>query len=104
MVSTVAMVTSVPELRAPTRHVGLQLLAYGVVDRRRLVVLQRLLVDLTRTGGRVLGTVAHPALVVLRRGEHRPVEAGTEPLHGVLGAQEVSAVADLLVGIERHGR
>jgi hypothetical protein len=52
--------------------------------------------------GRVDAAAAHPPLVVLRRGEQRAIEAGPKALHGVLGTEEVTAVADLLVGTEGH--
>src|SRR4051812_31307539 len=81
---------SVAELGAPAYDVLLELLAHGVVDRRLLVVLEPLLVDLPGPGGGVLGAVAHPALVVLRGVEERSVEAGAEQLHRVHRAEEVA--------------
>src|SRR5207244_7382797 len=65
--------------------------------RRLLVLLERLLPDLGRAGGRVVGPVAVPALVVLGGGDERPVEAVAEALERVRGAEEVPALADLLV-------
>src|SRR5262245_34598826 len=66
---------SVAELRTAAGDVLPQLLAYGVVERRGLVLVELLLVDLRGPGAGVLAAAAQPALVVLRRREHRPVEA-----------------------------
>src|SRR4051794_19059286 len=91
---------SVAELLAAADHVLLELGADGVVESRLLVVVESLAVDLRRPGCRVLATVAHPALVVLRGRQHRPVEAGSEPFHRVRRTQEVTAVPDLDVRVE----
>ena len=101
-VLTVCPGRSVAELAPAADDVLLELLADRVVERRLLVLLELLAVDLGGPGGGVVAAVAHPLLVVLRRGQHRAVEAGAEALHGVHRAEEVAAVADLLVGAEGH--
>src|SRR6476620_8067684 len=95
---------SVSQFRPSPHDVLLELLPDRVVEWGLLVLLELLLVDLPGPGGRVLGAVAHPALVVLRGGQHRPVEAGPESLHRVRSTEEVAAVPDLLVGVEGHRR
>src|SRR4051794_35197858 len=92
--------TSVAELRPAAVDVRLQLRAQALVHRRLLVLFERLLHDVGRAGRRILPALARPALVVLRRGEKRPVEALAEALERVGGAEEVSARSDLLVGAE----
>src|SRR3954447_13497547 len=87
----------VAELGTAPRHVLRELLADAAVQRRLLVLLQRLAPDLARPCGRVFTAVALPALVVLRRREQRAVEALAEPLERVRRAEEMAAVADLLV-------
>src|SRR6478672_2869521 len=61
---------SVAELRATADHVLLQLGADGVVERRRDVLLELLLVDDRRPGVGVEAPGAHPLLVVVGGGEH----------------------------------
>src|SRR5436190_19670894 len=73
------------------------------IDRRLLVLLQRLLPDLARARGRVVGAVAVPALEVLGGRDKRPVEAFAEALERVCGAEEVPSLADLLVRRIREG-
>src|SRR5436190_2038717 len=53
-------------------------------------------------GRRVLRTVPHPPVVVVGAVDERAVEAGAEPFHRVGGAEEVPAVAHLVVGAERQ--
>src|SRR6516164_430104 len=91
----------VPELGPAAGHELLELGPDGVVERRRLVLLQRLGADLRGPGGRVLAALLEPALVVRGGRQQRPVEALAEPLHRVRGGEEVTAVPDLLVGAER---
>src|SRR5919108_4061306 len=68
--------SSVPELPAASRHVGLQFLADRLVEGWGLVVRQLLLRDIGRAGRRVLRAVAHPPVVVVRAVDERAVEAG----------------------------
>src|SRR5436305_1173819 len=93
---------SVAELDPPPVDVLLQLVAHRRVERRGLVARERLPPDLTRPLGRVAPALRLPSLEVLGRGEQRAVEAGAEPLQRVGGAEEVAAVADLLVGAVRQ--
>src|SRR5437764_14389381 len=88
----------VAELDPPPVDVLLQLVAHRRVERRRLVRRERLPPDLARPLGRVAAALRLPPLEVLGRGEQGPVEAGTEPLQRVRRAEEMAAVADLLVG------
>src|SRR5436190_5228006 len=90
---------SVAELDPPPVDVLLQLVAHRRVERRGLVARERLPPDLTRPLGRVATALRLPSLEVLGRGEQRPVEAGAEALQRVRRAEEVAAVADLLVGV-----
>src|SRR5580693_9761359 len=92
--------SSVAELRTTTAYVLLELGPDCVIQRRLLVVSQRLGAYIAGPGCRVLAAELQPALVVRGRREQRPVEALPEPLHGVLCAEEVAAVADLLVRAE----
>src|SRR5215217_1030330 len=97
-------IRSVAELTAAAGDELLQLPADGLVDRRRLVGLERRAPDLRRAVGGVLAAVARPAVEVLGRGQQRPVEALAEPLERVGGTEEVAALADLLVRAERQAR
>src|SRR5436190_5117491 len=67
------------------------------LDRRLLVFLERLLPDLACARSGVVGAVAVPALEVLGGRDERTVEAFAEALERVGGAEEVAALADLLV-------
>src|SRR4051794_39791503 len=95
---------SVAELGPTSRDVRRELLTDRVVQRRRLVVGEDLAVDVAGPGGRVVAAVAGPALEVLRRRQDRPVEAVTEPLERVHRAEEMAAVPDLGVCVERQRR
>src|SRR5690242_4859954 len=88
---------SVAELDPPPVDVLLQLVAHRRVERRGLVRVERLPPDLARPLGRVAPALRLPPLEVLRRGQERPVEARAEALQRVRRAEEVAAVADLLV-------
>src|SRR3954471_21707981 len=89
---------SVAELDPPPVDVLLQLVAHRRVERRRLVGRQRLAPDLARPLRRVADALRLPPLEVLGGREQGPVEAGAEALPRVRRAQEVAAVAALLVG------
>src|SRR5262245_23131874 len=95
---------SIAKLLAATGDVLTQLLPDRAVERRGLVLGQPLLEDLARPRRGVLGPGPHPPLVVLRRGQQRPVETGTEPLHRVGGAEEMAAVAYLVMSVEGQRR
>src|SRR5205085_7450677 len=88
---------SVAELRPPPAHVLPELGVHRRIDRRLLVLLDRLAPDLPRALGRVAAAVARPAVEVLGRAQQRPVEALAEALERVHRAEEVPARADLLV-------
>src|SRR5207247_11160664 len=90
----------VAELAAAAGDEVVELGADGVVERRRLERFQLLAPDLAGPGGGVLAAQLEPALEVGGGGQHRAVEALAEPLHGVLRAEEVAAVPDLLVRAE----
>src|SRR6476620_7500365 len=92
----------VAELLAATGDVRLELCADARVDRRLLVLLERAAPDVRGPGRGVLAAVLRPAVEVLRRRQHRAVEAGAEPLERVRGAQEVAASADLEMRVERQ--
>src|SRR5690242_16096863 len=91
---------SVAQFDAPAIDELLEFGANRVLERRRLVFLEALLVDALGAVRSIDTAVAHPALVVLRRGQQRAVEAGSEALHRVGGAEEVPAVPDLDVRVE----
>src|ERR1035438_689562 len=75
--------------------------ACGISSRPAAVLLLKLLgVNLGRPGGGVLAAHPQPALVIGRGGQQRPVETLAEPLHRVLRAEKVAAMANLLVGAE----
>src|ERR1700691_1302369 len=57
--------SSVPQLGAPTNDVLAELVANGVVEWRRLVLGEGLLVDASRAGRRVECSVTRPTLEVL---------------------------------------
>src|ERR1700730_16644818 len=78
----------VAELGPAAGHELLELGPDRVIQRRRLVGLERLGADLAGPGRRVLAALLEPALVVRRGGQQRPVEALAEPLHRVLRAEE----------------
>src|SRR5580700_4367913 len=96
--------SSVAKLGATTAYVLLELGPDCVIQRRLLVVSQRLGAYIAGPGRRVLAAELQPALVVRGRREQRPVEALPEPLHRVLRPEEVPAVADFLVRAERQRR
>src|SRR5690606_3715660 len=96
--------SSVAQLAPAARHVVLQLLTDRVVQRRWLVLRQLRAGHLGGPGRGVGRPVADPPLVVVRAGQERAVEAGAEPFHGVCRAEEVPAVAHLVVGLERQRR
>src|SRR5437660_8662261 len=96
-ITSLTFCISIPQFGPAPVDERLQLPLQVGVDRRLLVFLERLLPDLGRPRGRVVAAVAVPALVVLGGGDERTVEALAEPLEGVHGAEEVPALADLLV-------
>src|ERR1700722_6916886 len=96
--------SSVPQLGAPTNDVLAELVANGVVEWRRLVLGEGLLVDVGRAGGRVLGPAARPPPAVLGRRQEGSVEAVTKARHRVLGAEEVTPVAHFEMGVEGERR
>src|SRR6266404_258956 len=87
-ITSPTVVMSVSELRAPTVDVRLELVLQSLVDLRLDVLLERLLRDLRRARGGIPAAEAIPALVVLGRGEERPVEALTEALERVHRTEE----------------
>src|ERR1700716_4285062 len=91
----------VAELGPAAGHELLELGPDRVIQRRRLVCLERLGADLAGPGRRVLAALLEPALVIRRRGQQRPVEELAETLPRVLRAEEMPAVPDLLVRPER---
>src|SRR5690242_17702618 len=93
----------VAEFAAAAGDEVVELGADRVVHGRRLELGQLLAPDLAGPGGGVLGAQLEPALEVRGGGEPRTLEAVAEPFHGVLRAEEVPAVADLLVRAEREG-
>src|SRR4029077_2021164 len=74
-------------------ELGLELL----LDRWLLVLLEHLLPDVGRARRSVATPVPVPPLVVLGGRDERPVEALTEALERVGGAEKVPALAYLLV-------
>src|SRR3984957_5467839 len=92
----------VAELAAAAGYEVGQLGADGVVQRRRLVRGDFGPPDIRSPGGGVLAAQFEPALEVRGGGEHGPVEARPEPLHGVRRAQEVPAMADFGMRAERE--
>src|SRR5690242_1876054 len=94
----------VAQLAPAAGHVFGQLLAHGVVEGRRFELGKLSLRDITRPRRGVLRPVAHPPVVVVRAVHERAVEAGAEPFHGVRCAEEVPAVADLVVRVEGQRR
>src|SRR5947199_6856088 len=101
---TTQILFSVAQLAPAAGSVIGELLAHGVVERRGLVLLQLAVRELPGPLRGVLRPVAHPPVVVVRAVHERPVEAGAEALHGVRGAEEVPAVADLVVRAEGQRR
>src|SRR6478672_13972292 len=94
----------VAELRPAAYDVGVQLGPDPVVERRLLVLLERRPPDLAGPRGGVARPEPVPPLEVLGRREQRSVEAVAEPLERVRRAEEVAALADLEVGVEREAR
>src|SRR6478752_9390383 len=92
----------VAELRPAAYDVGVQLGPDPVVERRLLVLLERRPPDLAGPRGGVARPEPVPPLEVLGRREQRPVEALAEPLERVRRAEEVAALADLLVRAVRE--
>src|SRR5579871_380731 len=95
---------SVAELDASAIDEFTQLRLDRIVDRRTLVVGQRLAPDLARARRRVTGAALGPAVEILRRGEQRAVEALAKTLERVRGPEEVPAGPDLDVRVEREAR
>src|SRR5215212_6104454 len=87
----------VAELGAPADDVRLELRPQLGIHRGLLVALERRLPDRGGALGAVAAAVALPALEVLRAREQRPVEAVSEARERVLCAEEMAAMADLLV-------
>src|SRR5262249_24334514 len=92
-----AVCISMPQFCPAPVDERLQLRLQVGVDRRFLVLVERLVPDLVRACGGVVRAVLLPALEVLGRRDERPVEAFAEALERVCGAEEVPALADLLV-------
>src|SRR3954454_19401871 len=101
--TTTSSIASVPKLASPSVDVRAQLLFERAIDRRVLVLVERLSPDLGTARGCVAAAVSQPPLVVLGRGEERSIEARAEALQGVGRAQEVATRSDLCVRAEREG-
>src|SRR5690242_9942204 len=90
----------VAQLGPPPDHELLQLGADGVVQRRRLIAVQRRAPDLTGARGGVPAALLGPAIEVLGGGQQRAIEALAEALERMGGAEEVPSGAHLKMGVE----
>src|SRR5581483_1431682 len=94
----------VAELRSTPLDVLDELLLDGVVERGALVLLEERPPSLGGAVCVVGGALPRPPVVVVGRRDRRPPEAVAEALERVGSAEEVTAVADLHVGVEREAR
>src|SRR5437763_14644768 len=94
----------IAELRRPPLDELEQLFLDRGVERRALVGLEQLLPPRSRARRMIEGAAARPSVVVVGRRDGGPPEAVAKPLQGVLGAEEVPAVADLDVRAEGEAR
>src|SRR3954469_19556947 len=88
------------DLLAPAGDKGVDLLADRRVERRLLIVAQRLLPNLGGPLQRVMAAGLLPAAVVLPVRQHRPVEGRLVAGHGMPRAEEVAAGRHRLDRIE----
>src|SRR5438128_5526798 len=97
-----AHVDRIAELGRPPLDELDELLLDRLVERRPLVLVEHRPPPRGRAAGVVERAPTRPALEVVRRADRRPPEAVAEPLERVHGAEEVPALADLDVGVERE--